>query len=197
MVEDEKELVEKVINGDQDAIKQLIEDYQRLVASIVWKMTYNEFDREDLCQEIMIKVYKNISKFRFQSKLSTWIGRISYNHCYNFLNKKKRMINFNALDHLDPDLIGHSIFVDDCKNSGKEIVEDNIEQILLKCLDKLPPVYKLIINLYHFENLSYNEIAEITDMPMGTVKSYLYRGREKLKDILQSNYSREEITSNT
>ncbi|KQC12707.1 MAG: hypothetical protein APR63_02090 [Desulfuromonas sp. SDB] len=196
MVEDEKELVEKVIKGDQEAVKQLIEDYQRLVASIVWKMINNEFDREDLCQEIMIKVYKNISKFRFQSKLSTWIGRISYNHCYNFIKKKKKMINFNTLDHLDPDLIGHSVFVEDSKNSKKEIVEDNIEQILLKSLDKLPPVYKLIINLYHFENLSYNEIAEITDMPMGTVKSYLYRGREKLKDILQCNFSREEITSN-
>lgn len=196
MVEDEKELVEKVIKGDQEAVKQLIEDYQRLVASIVWKMINNEFDREDLCQEIMIKVYKNISKFRFQSKLSTWIGKISYNHCYNFIKKKKKMINFNTLDHLDPDLIGHSVFVEDSKNSKKEIVEDDIEQILLKSLDKLPPVYKLIINLYHFENLSYNEIAEITDMPMGTVKSYLYRGREKLKDILQCNFSREEITSN-
>ena len=113
MVEDEKELVEKVIKGDQEAVKQLIEDYQRLVASIVWKMINNEFDREDLCQEIMIKVYKNISKFRFQSKLSTWIGRISYNHCYNFIKKKKKMINFNKLEHLDPDLIGNSVLVED------------------------------------------------------------------------------------
>lgn len=197
MIEDEKELVEKVIKGDQKAIKQLIENHQRLVASIVWKMITNEFDREDLCQEIMIKVYKNISKFKFKSKLSTWIGRISYNHCYNFIKKKKRMINFNTLNNLDPELIGQSLFDRYPRNSQDELIEENIQQILLSSMDKLPTMYKLIINLYHFDNLSYNEIAEITNLPMGTVKSYLFRGREKLKDILQYKYSREELTLNT
>jgi len=89
----EKKLVTDIIEGDENALCEFIDKYKNLISHIVWKMVKIEADREDLCQEIIIKVYKNLSRFEFKSKLSSWIGKISYNHCCNYLKKQKKKIN--------------------------------------------------------------------------------------------------------
>ena len=85
----EQERIEKIIAGDMRAFQALVEDYQRLVCHVVFRMVHNEEDREEICQDVFVKVYQNLSKFEQKSKLSTWIGRIAYNTCINYLKKKK------------------------------------------------------------------------------------------------------------
>ena len=86
---DTKRLIDKILAGDNNAFKSLIEEYQRLVSHIVFRMINREADREDICQDIFIKVFQNLAEFKFESKLSTWIAKIAYNRCINFLEKKR------------------------------------------------------------------------------------------------------------
>ena len=86
---DQKLLVDRILAGDQSAFKTLINQYQRLVTHFVFRMIPSAADREDICQEVFMKAYQHLERFRFDSSLSTWIGRIAYNTCLNFLEKKK------------------------------------------------------------------------------------------------------------
>jgi RNA polymerase sigma-70 factor (ECF subfamily) len=89
---DDALLVRAVVGGNTEAFKKLVHQYERLVCSIVFKMIDQKEDREDICQEVFIKVYDKLPHFRFQSKLSTWIGNIAFNHTVNFLKKKKLVL---------------------------------------------------------------------------------------------------------
>lgn len=189
-----KNLVKLVLKGDNDAFKQIILNTQGLVIQIVYKMIDNSLDREDLIQEIYLKVYHKLSSFKFNSKLSTWIGTIAYNTCLNFLEKKKLPTikvfdkegneSWNMVDsliHTSQNQTDDYIF----KKERKKVLEIEIE--------KLPPVYKTLITLFHKEELSYEEISKITSLPRGTLKSYLFRARKMLRTNLLHTYKKEEL----
>lgn len=176
----DKILVEKVLGGNTHAFAIIVKNTERLVAQIVRKMIVNEEDQKDLVQDIYLKAYQKISSFKFQSKLSTWIGTIAYHTVLNYLEKKKI-----ALVDIDS---GHENKFVHYENSEKELHKDETVQILNNEINKLPPLYKTLISLYHIEELPNKEIAEITGLPEGTIKSYLYRARRILKDNIVSNY---------
>jgi len=200
-MDQERLLVDNVLSGDLQAFQQFVEKYQRLVTHMVFRMILNESDREELCQDVFLKVHQNLSKFQFQSKLSTWISRITYNTCINYLQKKKAilyddlMIRENASDSSTID--GRSSNLDSLKGELPQPDESTISQetseLLYAELNNLPAQYRTIITLYHLDNLSYEEIGEITGMPMGTVKNYLFRARKLLKDKLLEKYTEQEF----
>lgn len=199
-MDQERLLVEKIISGDLQAFQQLIENYQRLVTHMVFRMILNESDREEICQDVFLKVYQNLSKFQFQSKLSTWISKITYNTCINYLQKKKALL-FDDLK-----IGGESDSADFGRSSSnldstigefplpdETAISQEVSEMLYIELNKLPAQYRTIITLYHLDSLSYDEIAEITGMPMGTVKNYLFRARKLLKDKLLEKYTEQEF----
>lgn len=175
----DKLLIEKVLSGNTHAFTIVVKNTERLVAQIVRKMVANEDDQKDLIQEIYLKAYQNLSSFKFQSKLSTWIGTIAYNQTINFLEKKK--INYSDFANLHENNFANS------ENIEKEIFKKETIQILQNEIDKLPPLYKTLISLYHLEELPNKEIAQITNLPEGTIKSYLSRARKILKDNLNNH----------
>ena len=176
----DKLLVEKVLSGNTQAFAMIVKNTERLVAQIVRKMAENEEDQKDLVQDIYLKAYQNISSFKFQSKLSTWIGTIAYNTTINYLEKKKILLY--EIDLITENKFAHS------ENAEKEISKKETTQQLNNEINKLPPLYKTLISLYHIEELPNKEIAEITNLPEGTIKSYLYRARKILKDNIENNY---------
>lgn len=194
----EQEIVKKILAGDVHSFRLLIQDYQKLVAHIVFRMITNQADREEIAQEVFLKVYQNLSNFEFKSKLSTWIGKISYNVCLNFLQKKK-------LSLFDDETIRQNDSGNGKLHSAIETVQDVTElpdtltivkqrnKILNEAIKKLPIQQKTIITLYHLEEMSYKEIGEIMNLPEGTVKSYLFRARKSLKEQLLKEYQIEEI----
>ena len=186
---DPQKLVAAVLAGDRKAFKILIQQYQKLVSHIVFRMVPVSADREDICQEVFIKVYQHLSGFRFDSKLSTWIGRIAYNTSLNFLEKKRLPL----LDDLGDD-DNEYIPADDAGEMPDEALENKeLKAILNREIEKLPPVYQTVVMLFHLDHLSYEQIGQITQLPDGTVKSYLFRARRLLKDRLLRQYRREEI----
>jgi len=191
----DRNLITKVLGGNSSAFKTIIENTQGLVIQIIYRMIRNTEDREDLAQEVYLKVYSNLSKFKYNSKLSTWIGSITYNTCLNYLEKKKLPIqDINDNDAMDPwEIIGNDLVGNDTNPSESYIFNKERSQILEIEIEKLSPIYKTIITLFHKEELSYGEISKITNLPEGTLKNYLFRARKKLRMNLLVHYKKEDL----
>jgi RNA polymerase sigma-70 factor (ECF subfamily) len=192
----DQQLVVKILRGDTNAFSAIIKNTESLVAQIVFKMINNIEDRKDIVQDIYLKTYKNLSGFKFQSKLSTWIAQISYNTCLNYLEKKKLVFPENFPDDHEKDEDGFGTASNQHLSfaiTEKIITRKELSKILASEIEMLSPVYKTLITLYHNEELSYEEISVITELPTGTVKSYLFRARKSLKESLLSKYKKEEL----
>jgi len=190
----EFDLVRKILDGDQRKFEQIIKIHERLVTHIVFRMVSDNVDREEICQEVFIKVYQNLSGFNFNAKLSTWIAKIAHNHCINHLRKHK----LNLLDDMShPDDNSEVQFTESLHTKSISPDTDSEQkdraEIIKKEIEKLPEKYKIILTLYHMDELSYRDIGDAVDMPEGTVKSYLFRARKMLRDSLLEIYRGEEI----
>jgi RNA polymerase sigma factor (sigma-70 family) len=182
----ENELVHAVLRNDRDAFRELIRRYERLVMQIVCRMIKRVHDQEDLCQEVFLKVYDKLQHYRFESKLSTWIGRIAFNSCVNFL-QRKQVAWMDASEQEAED--GQPVFIaaDTRKQPDELLVQKEQAKLLWQLVDELPAIQQTIISLYHQEQLKIEEIAVMLSMPLGTVKSYLHRARATLKKKLESH----------
>jgi RNA polymerase sigma-70 factor (ECF subfamily) len=186
---DSRLLVKKTLAGTKKAFESIIEGHQRLVSHIVFRMIQNASDREDVCQDVFLKVYQNLRGFQFEAKLSTWIARIAYNTCLNYL-EKKRVPLFDDLTSEEKTIET----VSDCSVRPDEIVEGReVFSLLQNEIEKMPVHYRTIVTLYHLDQMSYKEIGEMMELPEGTVKSYLFRARRLLKERLLTKYQREDL----
>lgn len=180
---DEKDLVAKITHGDSKAFALLISQYQRLVGHIIFRMVDESMDREELAQDVFVKVFHSIRDFQFQSKLSTWIATIAYRHALNFLKKNKKWKEQTDLEGEEL-----NIGVTDATYEAQDHAE-----FVRKAVDQLPLPYRTVLTLYHLDGFSYPEIVEIMDMPEGTVKNYLFRARKKLKVLLEPFVEKEVL----
>jgi len=182
MKSDEKQLVKRIIDGDSRAFREFVDSYKRLVAHIVFRMVNNDVDREDLCQDVFVKAYQNMQGFQFQSKLSTWLARITYNTCINYLEKKK----IPLFDDTTPDDLNFEDYVTYESDPYTTTEEADTSHFIRRYINALPILYRTVITLYHLDNLKYAEIAEVMNIPEGTVKSHLFRARSLLKASLKN-----------
>lgn len=182
----DKALIEKVLGGDTMAFGTVIKNTERLVAQIVSKMIYDPGDRKDIAQDIYLKAFHKLPNFQFQAKVSTWIAHIAYNTCTDHLRKKSVLLFGDSLPEAQSD--GATT------GDGNDWMhQKDRARILDRAIEKLPPVYRTLINLYHQQELSYLEIEAITEIPIGTVKNYLFRARKMLRTDLLIQYKREDI----
>jgi RNA polymerase sigma-70 factor (ECF subfamily) len=194
----DRQLVEKVLSGNTNAFEAVIRNTEGLVAQIVFKMINYAEERKDIAQDIYLKAFNKLPGFRFQSKLSTWIAQIAYNTCLSFLDKKKLIFpddnhwetesDNNQLERIS----NRSIDLSESEND-RLIFQKELSKILLSEIEKLTPIFKTLITLYHNEDMSYEEISVITELPIGTVKNYLFRARKTLKEQLLQQYKKEDL----
>jgi RNA polymerase sigma-70 factor (ECF subfamily) len=183
----DKELVRQVLNGNQHACRFLVATYQNLVNHIVRRILVRNADAEDICQDVFMKVFSRMHSFRGDSKLSTWIATIAYNTSLTVL-KRKAVIKEMPLDRVAFLAIPETGNVE----SVVYFESDEIKKILLETIETLPVHYRTILTLFYLEEFSYHEIGEITGMPEGTVKNYLYRARFLLKCKLEKIHEHEK-----
>jgi RNA polymerase sigma-70 factor (ECF subfamily) len=183
----DKHLVGRVLGGDTQAFGSIIKNTERMVAQIVFKMISNPEDRKDIAQDIYLKAYKKLPGFQFQAKLSTWIAQISYNTCVDHLRRKSLVLPGNIYE------VKEATNNDTDWQADTLILQKDISGLLKTEIEKLSPVYRTLITLYHNEELNYEEIGQITGLPPGTVKSYLFRARKALKDSLALQYKKEDL----
>lgn len=180
----ESQLVEKSMDGDLDAFEELVLLFDKKVYNYCLRMTNNRNDAEDLAQEVFLKVYKNLKNFRKDSKFSTWIYRIAYNTCVdNYRKKRFKLLPLNKIIDEEQQEI-------DIPSPGplpeEQVISNEKYSLIKECIAQLKPRYKSAIILRDIHNYSYREIAEILDVPIGTVKSDINRGRALLRKALKS-----------
>lgn len=136
-----------------------------------------------------MKVYQNLSVFQFEAKLSTWIAKIAYNRCLDFLEKKRALLydDFSFEGNPVDNFSANDILPDESAEKKDLSIRLQTE------IEKMPVQYRTILTLYHLDEMSYAEISEIMQLPEGTVKSYLFRARRLLKEKLMSKYQKEEL----
>jgi RNA polymerase sigma-70 factor (ECF subfamily) len=194
---DEQQLVAKVLAGDRHAFAQIIKNTERLVTLILFKMVSNRADHKDLVQDVYLRAYDKLGTFQFRSRLSTWIGQIAYHACLHYLEKKKlvlveELFSDNESDASPLERISDRVINPFDKEAEALLAGKELKDILQKAINELPPVYSTLISLYQ-EGLSNEEMVQITGLPEGTVKSYLFRARKKLKETILSKYRKEDL----
>jgi len=184
---DEKQLIRQCKNGDIQAFEKLIEGYQKKVYNIAYRMLGNSEDAFDVSQEVFIKVFKAIVNFKEESSFSTWIYRIAKNVCLDELRKKKKAQVVSIHSTIQADDSEFSIQLEDFQKGPEELLEiKELKNEVNKAINCLTDEHKLVIQLRDISGFSYEEIAEILQCSLGTVKSRISRARNSLKNILIS-----------
>lgn len=185
---DDKKLIKKAQKGDTEAFEKLIEKYQNVVYGIAYRYAQNSDDAADMAQEVFLKMFKNINTFKFKSKLSTWIYRVAANTCIDLAKKTGNDNNTYSIDDSSSDYGSRYLEVADPSPEPVEVVlGGEIKDAVNTAISSLNEEYRTVIILRDIEGLSYDEISEIIDCSVGTVKSRISRGRKILRKILSQN----------
>jgi RNA polymerase sigma-70 factor (ECF subfamily) len=178
---EDKELLQKIRNPDTRnyGFNMLVRIYQQRVYWLVRKMVIDHDDADDLTQEVFIKVHRAIDSFREDSQLFTWIYRIATNECLSHLNKKKRRF-FLPLEDISQQLISKL-------DSSAHISGDEIQKKLQKALLKLPDKQRLVFNLKYFEEMPYEQMAEVTGTSVGALKASFHHAVKKIEEFLSND----------
>jgi len=174
---DDLTLVARVLDGNTHAYRFLVDKYKNLVWHMVLRMIDHREDAEDLCQDVFMRVFRDIGKFRGDAKLSTWIGSIAYHICIDHLRRNQRDM-VTMVENFTPAMLARVDIPENMGNMDRAAVKKLVHQII----DAMPYHFRIVITLFHLEGFSYREIEEITGMPEGTIKSYLNRGRQIIHD---------------
>jgi RNA polymerase sigma factor (sigma-70 family) len=176
---EDKELLEKIRNPETRnyGFNMLVRTYQQKIYWHIRKMVIDHDDADDLTQEVFIKIHKHIGSFREDSQLYTWIYRISTNECLTFLQKKKNKF-FLPIHDVAKELTG--------KIESNQISADEIQLKLQKALLTLPDKQRLVFNLKYFDDMTYEEISEITKTSVGALKASFHHAVKKIEDSLTS-----------
>lgn len=181
---DDKLLLSKISQKDEKAFQFFVEKYNRMVINICYNILNNYEDAMDVSQEVFIKIYESINDFRGDSKVSTWLYRISVNKSLNFIRSKKRNKWFSSIDLLFKDDKKQIDPADESLNASENFEQDENKKALYFALHKLPEKQNIAISLNHFEDLSYKEISEIMEIPVSEVGVLINRGKKKLKKLI-------------
>jgi RNA polymerase sigma-70 factor (ECF subfamily) len=179
--------IDKVIKGDVNAFTHLVDAYKNMVFSLAFKMTKNREEAEEVSQDTFIKAFRNLSKFKGESKFSTWLYRIAYHACLDAIKKNKNHnssleineITFNQIKAVDHILEG--------------IERKERTKIMDECLLKLPEEERAIIWMFYYDELSLKEIMKVTALSEANLKVKLHRARKKLVGIVEENFEPESI----
>jgi RNA polymerase sigma factor (sigma-70 family) len=186
-LEDFRLIDEAVINNDEQAFAKLMQRYKRPVYHMILKMVRNVDDAEDLTIESFAKAFKSLHRFKKDYTFSTWLFRIATNNTIDYIRKKK--LNTFSLNNSFTDDYGEGISMDvedENPTPEGEAIKAQKEELVQIFVDKLPPKYQKLVRLRYFHELSYEEIAEELEAPLGTVKAQLHRARELMFDMVKN-----------
>lgn len=178
----DRELVDAVLRGAPGAFERLVRTYQGLCWHIVYRMVRHPEDARELCQETFLRVHQCLHQYRYESPLKSWIGQVAYSIALRHLQRRRIPLAEWAGDDDTPSPL---------ENLGADFDlelafgDAQVARCLREAVDALPPVQRTVLTLYHLEEASIPEIAAITGMATGTIKSHLFRARLRLRQALE------------
>ena len=203
MERSEKDLIRRCQNGDRKAFAELVDRYKITVFNLVDRMIFDKSLAEDMAQEVFIRVYNGLPGFRGASKLSTWLYRITYNVCAAELERARHRVSFISLDE-ENDAGTPKLELPDVGQDPEALLDKiDFKWTFQRLLDRLPPRYKMILTFYYADEMRYEEIGEVMDLPIGTVKTHLHRAKQAIRKAIveeglwkemASGYSAHQVT---
>ncbi|MFB0937378.1 MAG: RNA polymerase sigma factor (sigma-70 family) [Urechidicola sp.] len=181
-------------SGNQSAYSQLIDDYQQKVFATCISFVPNKEDAEDIAQEVFIEVFNSIHKFKGDSKLSTWIYRITTNKCLEFIRKKNTKKRFAFMQSI----LGNEIPMDktsyftEFNHPGIVLENKERNETLFHAINQLPEIQRVVFTLHKIDGKSYKEISEIIKKSVSSVESLMFRAKKNLQKLLENFYKNEQ-----
>ena len=180
----DEQLVERAQAGDRRAFELLVRKYQYKIVQLVGRLV-GDADAPDVAQETFIKAWRAMNGFRGQSAFYTWLYRIGINTAKNHLVARGRRPSNQDIDVEEAEQFGHTEHMSDVDTPEAMLLSEEIKQKVTETIAKLPPDLRQAITLRELEGLSYEEIAEVMDCPIGTVRSRIFRAREAIDVVLK------------
>ena len=176
--------INRVKEGDREAFSWVVDHYRDMVYTICLRMLSVEADAQDAAQEVFVKAYRAISSFQEKSKFSTWIYRIAYNHCISVIRKKVRMIDL--VDEVPDEEVNEGDV------SGMEVLSrEERRRYLQMAIEALPETDAVVVTLFYFDELSLEEISEVTGLTSSNIRIKLHRSRKKMYNVLREQLKSE------
>lgn len=191
----ERNLIRKAKQGDMHAFEELILKHEKIVYNLALRMMNHSEDAKDISQEVFLKAYRSLCNFDERSAFSTWLYRITHNTCIDEMRKRKGKQNYSLEEELENEAGSMQRQIADEGDTPEEsLLREEQKSEILQALDNLSAEHKAAIVLRDVKGLSYEEIAEILEVSLGTVKSRISRGRNQLKnEILKIREQNEKI----
>ena len=188
MMQSDSELIERIRKGNKRLFALLVDRYKDRAMTLAVRMLRSREDAEEAAQDAFIRAYNALDKFEGSSRFGTWLYRIVYNVCLTRLAKRKEeFVSIDDEDNKDlrlPELYG---------SSQLEYESTETIAIIKKAIETLPLKYRTVLSLFYLQELSHEEICEVTQLPLGTVKTHLFRARSLLYDLLTKQFEMEKI----
>ena len=184
-MEKDVRVISRARRGEESAFAELLRRYRAPVFNLCLRMLKNRDDAEDVAQDVFIKVFGMLERYDERYAFRSWVFKIAANQCIDFIRKNR--VKMQSLDEpvrYDGEEIERQ-FPDENPNPEEDFETREIGALLLAITDELPPHYRSMIVLRHQEQLSYEEIAQVLDLPLGTVKARIHRARAMMKDKLK------------
>ncbi|HRE40263.1 MAG TPA: sigma-70 family RNA polymerase sigma factor [Ignavibacteria bacterium] len=177
--------IEQALGGSQSAYDKLMKKYYQHIYNLIYKMIFKKEDVEDLAQEAFIKAFNSLQNFDRQFAFSTWLYKIATNNCIDYLRKKK-LNTFSIDKEIESEESDYRFEIPDHDYIPENrIIEEQRKKILDDAINSLPSKYKQVIVLRHKHEKEYDEISKELNLPLGTVKAHIFRGRELLNKYLK------------
>lgn len=189
---EEQDFIKALQDGTNQAYGQLLDEYQQKVFGTCISFVPNQEDAEDIAQDVFVEVFNSISKFKGDSKLSTWIYRISTNKCLEFIRKKNTKKRFGFMQALlGNDMpIDRSSYFTEFNHPGIQLENKEKNEILFAAINTLPEAQRTVYTLNKIDDLSYQEVSEITQKSISSIESLLFRAKKNLQVSLHDYYKK-------
>ena len=173
----ERDLVERCRRGDEGAFQQLVDEHKRLVVALIARTIPDRSRVEDVSQDVFLRIYRGLPYFRGESRLSTWIYRIVANACVQEQSRRPAPVSMDD-DRRRPAAPAAA---------DRQFSDLELRERLEKAVARLPSNYRLLVAAHYLEGVRYEDLAEALDLPLGTIKTQLYRAKQQLRRILESD----------
>jgi len=178
-------LVSRSREGDKAAFSKLVSSYYEMVYAVCYGVLRNREAARDTAQEAFMKAWREISRFKGDSKFKTWIYRIAMNAAIDAVRRRRPQVSLDATDVSDEEGQAPVIISDDRPGPREEASKDELKQMMARAVEQLSPDHRAILVLREWQGLSYEEIAETLELEMGTVMSRIHYAKKKLGEVLQ------------
>ncbi|TVY03335.1 RNA polymerase sigma factor SigW [Cohnella terricola] len=181
----ETRLVRLALKGNQRAFAEIVDLYKDKLYHLAYRMSGNRQEAEDVVQETFLRVYRSLDRYDMNQKFSTWIYRIATNLCIDRLRKRKAVYSLDAESTDREGLDGYAMLPSDDRTPESELLLSETQRIIHEAIATLPVKYKSVMILRYLQDLSLQEISDVLDMPVTTIKTRVHRGREFLRKKLE------------